>query len=64
MILKGVYNEDKDYIDRPAYQLIFENGVVWNSDGYTSVKIVEDKILPLLKPYYEEIEVIEARELE
>ena len=61
---KGVYNVDNDYIDRPAYLLRFKNGAVWNSDGYTSVKVAEEGILPIIKPYYEDIQVIEERELE
>lgn len=59
---KGVYNEDNDYIDRPAYLLKFKDGSVWNSDGYTSVEVVEEEVLPLLEAYYEEVQIIEARE--
>lgn len=59
---KGVYNDYNEYIDRPSYLLVFENGTVWDSDVYTSVEVVEQKILPLLDSYYEEIRVIEARE--
>jgi len=59
---KGLYNDYNEFIDRPSYLLIFENGAVWDSDIYTSVEVVEQEVLPLLDLYYEEIRVIEARE--
>ena len=58
---EGVYNDYGDFIGRPSYLLEFENGVVWDSDGYMDVKEVETCVLPIIKEYYDEIEHIEAR---
>lgn len=57
----GVYNDYGDFIDRPSYLLAFEDGVVWDSDGFMDVVDVETHVLPILKEYYDEIEYIEAR---
>lgn len=58
---EGVYNDFGDFIDRPSYLLTFEDGTVWDSDGFTSVEVVEEEILPILEGYYDEIHTVEAR---
>ena len=58
---KGLYNVYGDFIDRPSYLLEFSDGRVWDSDGFTSIEVCEEHILPLLEEYYEKIEQIESR---
>ena len=58
--VKDLY-EYGDYIDRPSYLFCFENGTVWDSDGYTSVKEIEEKIIPVLTHYVDTIQTIESR---
>lgn len=60
-IPRGVYNDYGHFIARPSYVLEFEDGTVWNSDGFISVKEVEEYVLPLLDFYYKDIIHIEAR---
>lgn len=57
----GVYNDYGDFIGRPSYLLEFEDGVVWDSDGFMDAEDVEMHILPILKEYYDEIVHVEAR---
>lgn len=59
---KGIYNEYDEFIARPSYLFIFENGTIWDSDVYTSIEVVEKDILPLISSYYDNIRIIEARE--
>ena len=58
---EGVYNEYGDYIDRPSYLIEFEDGEVWDSDGFMRVEDVEENILPILSEYYDSIIQIESR---
>ena len=58
---EGVYNDYGDYIARPSYLIQFEDGTVWDSDGFTTVRKTEEKILPLLEPYYDEVIKIKER---
>ena len=57
---EGLYNIYGDYIARPSYLLEFEDGTVWDSDGCTSVEVVEEHILPIIDDYYDEIRNIKA----
>lgn len=58
---QGVYNDYDEYIERPSYLLCFSDGTVWDSDGFTTVETVEEKILSILESYYEEIQEVKAR---
>ena len=58
---EGVYNDYGDSINRPAYLFEFEDGTVWNSDGFTSVKEVEEHIHSIVDLYYKQIVRIKAR---
>lgn len=58
---EGVYNDYGDYIDRPSYLIEFENGRVWDSDGYIEIEEVEEYVLPIISEYYDAIVQIEAR---
>ena len=58
---EGLYNDYGDFIERASYLLEFSNGSVWDSDGFTSVEVVEEHILPLLEEYYEQVEYIKER---
>lgn len=58
---KGLYNVYGDYIGRPSYLLEFEDGIVWNSDGFMEIEAFEKNVLPILEDYYDEIIYVEAR---
>lgn len=58
---EGLYNDYGEFIERPGYTFVFADGIVWDSDGSTSVKVVEEHILPLLDGYYDEIEKVKDR---
>ena len=58
---EGLYNDYGDYIERASYLLEFSDGSVWDSDGFTSVEVVESYVLPVLEEYYEQVEYIKER---
>lgn len=59
---EGIYNDFGNFIDRPSYLVEFEDGMIWDSDGNISVEQFEEHILPILEPYYDELEKIKSRD--
>lgn len=58
---KGVRNAFGEFIARPSYLILFEDGTLWDSDGCMEIEEAKTYVLEIIEGYYDEIFTVEEK---
>lgn len=58
---KGVRNDFGEFVARPSYLILFEDGTLWDSDGCMEMEAAKTYVLEIIDDFYDEILTVEEK---